>query len=151
MKRKFLLLLLCVWGCGAFATSIRVDRLSQADYSTSVETIGKMLIFNEALHFYDRQGQELYAAPLSDVGAVTFGDATTAVYDLDTDKYSVFPNPAMNVLKINGLDAQTTLRLYNLDGQVVIETNGTEIDVENVPAGQYLLQFNHQIFKIIKQ
>ena len=65
--------------------------------------------------------------------------------------YSVYPNPSSTAVMINGLSSETTLRLYNLDGQLIKTVSGTSINVEDVPSGNYLLQCENQIIKIIKQ
>ena len=155
MKRKLLLCFLCVAWMGLSATTLRVEQLNETDFGIAVQTIGKIVINGTTLEFYDRQGAILYSSSMEEVSAITFTDVSTdlaqSIHDANQTQYSVYPNPAHALLTVDGLKEPTTLRLYSLEGQVVKVETGTQMHVESVPNGQYFLQFNNQIVKIIKQ
>ena len=73
------------------------------------------------------------------------------VQDGKTPYYTAYPNPTNTMVIINGLAGETTLRLYSLEGQLIKKSVGTTMNMEDVPNGDYLLQCESQIIKIIKQ
>lgn len=58
------------------------------------------------------------------------------------DQISVYPNPAKDVLYINGITESTTLELYDIKGSLLIkETTETSVNLNlNQPAGLYFLR-----------
>ncbi len=152
--RKILLILLCFACMSASAVTLHVEQLNSADFELAVYKIGKIVIQGETLVFYDRQGQVLEEVPIESVGTLTFTDAQggqEGLYNVNDPRYVVYPNPTNSLLVVKGLAEPTTLRLYSLDGNIVKTENGTEMHMDNVPTGQYFLQFNTNIVKIIKQ
>ncbi|MFY0687226.1 MAG: discoidin domain-containing protein [Cyclobacteriaceae bacterium] len=67
----------------------------------------------------------------------------------------VYPNPVKNILTIEGPNIDQ-LRLYDLQGQLLIETNNSnQMDLERINPGFYLLKLKYQnrfhAIKIIKE
>lgn len=55
---------------------------------------------------------------------------------------SVFPNPADEVIEINGIRDRAIIRLMSLDGTIVLEqlvNSGYEVDISMIPQGIYLI------------
>lgn len=50
---------------------------------------------------------------------------------------SIYPNPTTNQLQING--DYTTATLYNLTGQLLLNTSSKQINLANFPQGMYIL------------
>jgi len=76
----------------------------------------------------------------------TINGIATGVEDLALE-YKVYPNPAKNWLKIeNSGFEELTIRMYNLDGQLVLSENLTSIhtnlDISDLNNGMYLLSLN---------
>lgn len=69
----------------------------------------------------------------------------------DEAAFTVYPNPTSSMLIVNGANDQSVLRLYTLEGNLVKKSVGSSINIEEVPNGNYLLQCENHIFKIIKQ
>lgn len=152
MKKRIILFLLVCWAAGLQAMTLRVEQIQASDFVVTIQTIGKLVINGTTLEFYDRQGTLLHSADMSTIGALTFDDTPTAVDNMFTsEKYAVYPNPTTATLTVNGLDASATLRLYSTSGQLIRSVVGNTMNVEDVPAGTYLLQCENQIVKIIKQ
>ncbi|MBO4666148.1 MAG: T9SS type A sorting domain-containing protein [Paludibacteraceae bacterium] len=161
MKKLLTLLMIASFAVMSFATTLHVEQLQGEDFALAVKQIGKLVIKGSKIEFYDRQGNLLHTSDIEDVPVMTFdqnaeeqefegGEAVENVFG-GTLNYTVYPNPSSTAVMINGLSAETTLRLYNLDGQLIKTVIGTSINVEDVPAGNYLLQCENQIIKIIKQ
>lgn len=63
----------------------------------------------------------------------------------------VFPNPVSHTLRIQGVDENTSLEVYNLTGKSVIKDKGIELDVTSLNQGTYILRINNQYVKFIKK
>lgn len=69
---------------------------------------------------------------------------------------AVYPNPAQNVLFVEGLNSNDIVRIYDLNGKLIdmSESNNEGIvmlSVSDLPEGVYLLQIGVEIVKFIKQ
>ena len=149
--RKILLTLLCFVCLCASAVTLRVELLNASDFELAVHKIGKMVFQNEMAIFYDHEGTVLADMPLGSMKVMTFTDEEEGVSQVNEPRYVVYPNPTNSMVRIKGLSEPTTLRLYSLEGSLVKSEHGTEMHMDGVPAGQYFLQFNTNIVKIIKQ
>ena len=152
MKKTLLFLLFTCLTCSVHALTLRVEQIQASDFSVMVKTIGKIVINGTTLEFYDRQGALLHSADMTTIGALTFEESTVPIDNVFvSDKYVVYPNPTSTSLIVKGLNETAILRLYSMDGQLITTAVGPTMNVEQVPAGNYLLQCENQIVKIIKQ
>lgn len=62
-----------------------------------------------------------------------------AVSDINKANLQVYPNPSSDFIKIKGVDNIQKIRLYDVSGKMVLETQSTEADIRKLPAGQYIL------------
>jgi len=149
MKKLISLLACCMLGCMLYATSIRVEPLVGADKEMAISSIGRILFEGDNLIFVDKQQHVLYAIAIADVGAMVFTDGQMALPE--TPAYAIYPNPAHSFLVIEGIDEHTPVRLFDLQGNVVLSGMGSPLDISSLAVGNYLLQVNLQIVKIIKE
>lgn len=88
--------------------------------------------------------------------------AITGVLSAETnslDGFSMFPNPATNVLNVTAASTISSVKVYNLLGQVVVNKGvnalSDAIDVSNLKTGAYLVQVTAEgqtgTYKFIKQ
>ena len=87
-------------------------------------------------------------------GSTVIRDNTLAVSDISKKELNVYPNPAKSFIKIAGLEKTTDYEIFSIDGKLI--KNGTidrdsEISISNFAKGNYILKFNDQSFKIIKE
>lgn len=80
----------------------------------------------------------------------------TNVNEVSTSNLKAYPNPAKNVLNVDGISKVDNLRLYNLTGSELsvsygLVNNGLQISTGNLPQGIYLLQVNNQTIKFQKR
>ncbi len=80
---------------------------------------------------------------------------TAGVEELNQVAVTVFPNPSTSSISIKSDSPIKTIRVLNLSGQVVMEQNSGELDIQRLDAGTYILQgttstgtFTKQISKI---
>ncbi|KFC21571.1 T9SS-dependent choice-of-anchor J family protein [Chryseobacterium sp. FH1] len=64
---------------------------------------------------------------------------TLAVWDFNKANLQVYPNPSSDFIKIKGVDNIQKIRLYDVSGKIVLETQSAEADIRRLPAGQYIL------------
>jgi hypothetical protein len=94
--------------------------------------------------FYYSGGGWLECSP-SKSAQLTFylNDSNTAVADVQSSGWSIYPNPASDLLYINGLNNESaTVTIFDVSGKIVINqslTNNT-IDVSSLPKGIYILR-----------
>jgi len=71
-------------------------------------------------------------------------EITTGVVITTTDALQIFPNPATNNITVSGLQNNETIRLYNLNGQLLLTRKATgekeTIAVGHLPAGVYFVK-----------
>ena len=79
--------------------------------------------------------------------------------DLDNekakDKILIYPNPAKNIIKINGLSIISAITIYNLNGKLMvketIESSEETIDVSMLENGSYILKIESEKELITKK
>lgn len=95
---------------------------------------------------------------LEDVAQITFGKymiSSEPVLNGEKTQVSLYPNPVVRQLTLQGLKTDTKVRIVSSAGDVVRETvaEGTTmtLDVSSLPSGIYLLQTESSTLKFIKQ
>ncbi len=64
---------------------------------------------------------------------------TLAVSDFKKNNIQVYPNPSSDFINIKNVDNIQKIRLYDVSGKMVLETQFNEIDIRKLPVGQYIL------------
>lgn len=87
-------------------------------------------------------------------GSTVVRDNNLAVNDVNKDKLNIYPNPAKSFIKIAGLEKSADYEIFSIDGKLI--KNGTtnpssEINISTLVQGTYILKFNGQSVKIIKE
>ncbi|MBO7454861.1 MAG: thiol protease/hemagglutinin PrtT [Paludibacteraceae bacterium] len=78
--------------------------------------------------------RKLYATPLN--GEVTNDDALS----LRKETFTLSPNPVNAILHIQTTEELAQVKIYNLNGQCVLQADQTDIDVSALPQGMYILR-----------
>ncbi len=82
-------------------------------------------------------------------------DVNLAVSDFNASEIHVYPNPASDMIRVKGVEDFKKIRLYDMNGKMVLESQTPEADVRKLPSGQYILNIHttSQILskKIIKK
>ena len=81
-------------------------------------------------------GRGVWQSPLNTLSS---GVNTNEVEKLD---YAIFPNPAKHQITITSNNENTSISIFNLTGQKVIETTSKTISVADLAKGYYLLKIN---------
>lgn len=62
-----------------------------------------------------------------------------AVSDLNKNNLQVYPNPTSDFVKINGVENIQKIRIFDMNGKMVLENQASEADIRKLPVGQYIL------------
>lgn len=86
-------------------------------------------------------------------GSTVTKDNNLAVNDINQKNIIVYPNPAKSFIKISGLQKSTDYEIFSIDGKLIkngIANPDSEINISTLVKGTYVLKFNNQSVKIIK-
>ena len=150
---KHVFILICVICCSlqTMATNLVLVQSSGAEVLQDIATIGKLVFVEDSIRLLDKSGDILATEPIANVKKICFAPPTnTDVNDTLVNTILVYPNPAQDVLMIQGAESQT-LRVYNLQGSLLLTQWGNQISVGNLPDGTYLLQIGTQVVRFIKR
>ena len=70
-----------------------------------------------------------------------------SVKEITDTQFIVYPNPTSDMLYIG---TESTIKIYNLQGVLLNESFGSQISLEKLPKGVYLLEINNVWTRIIK-
>ena len=163
MKNKFILIcaLLCSSQAWAVIPSLVVKPLSGKECITALGSIGKVVYSGDSLYVYDAAKNVVFSDLLSNVQHIRFSDeqpsTPTQVENTQTNnglQVKVYPNPTQDVLMVENAQGDV-LRLYSMDGRLVVtqtvESGSAQVDMAELPTGNYLLLSGNQSFQVIKQ
>ena len=157
MKRFFLIAAL-FWSVSVCAEShLVIEPLAGAELRYAVQCIGKMQFEGNTTCLYDKHGALLGCKPIHETRKIVFSDAEvqTGMDNSSATVIQVYPNPTHAQLIIQGLDDKQVVRIYSLQGQMLICATAIGctaiVDVNGLQAGNYILQAGAEIVKFIKQ
>jgi myo-inositol-hexaphosphate 3-phosphohydrolase len=99
----------------------------------------------------DKEGNVLATEALANIRRITFSTSgpVTDVENVDSQSILVYPNPTQDALMVQGIEAQA-LRVYDLQGRLLVQEEGTQVNVNHLAEGTYLLQIGTQVVRFIK-
>lgn len=153
-KRLFLFVpLLCC--LPAVADQLIVQhRYSGADRKEDIATIGKWVFVEDRVQLIDHQGNLLGEESMEDIIKITFSNTPwfpTSTEEAPPNTVVVYPDPTHEILCVQGVPDDATLRVYSTAGQLVATAQGTQIAVGHLPCGTYLLQIGTQVMRFVKE
>lgn len=86
-------------------------------------------------------------------GSTVTKDNNLAVNDINQKNIIVYPNPAKSFIKISGLQKSTDYEIFSIDGKLIkngIANPDSEINISAFVKGTYILKFNNQSVKLMK-
>jgi len=108
------------------------------------------LVSNTVVKFAFLLAQTADVVYLDDVSFVE--DDGTAVKNAKQTAFTIYPNPAKNILYVN-TKAGKEIRIYNVAGSMVLSkiatSNTDKIDISRLPAGVYLIKVDTRTQKIM--
>ena len=149
--KKFFLFLAFVCSMQMMALNLVVEHRSGADLLKDIALIGKWVYEGDNLQLLDKEGNVLATEALANIRRITFSTSgpVTNVENVDSQSILVYPNPTQDALMIQGIEAQE-LRVYDLQGRLLVQEEGTQVNVNHLAEGTYLLQIGTQVVRFIK-
>ena len=134
------------------ATSLVLLQTDGSQQLQDIAKIGKWVFTEENLQLIDKDGNVLAIEAIAEVKKITFSisNSETTTENVAINSIVVYPNPTQDILHIAGITPQT-LRVFDLQGRLLIIDNSTQVNVSNLNTGTYLLQVGTQIIRFIKQ
>jgi arabinan endo-1,5-alpha-L-arabinosidase len=84
---------------------------------------------------------QAYTLALKTIDQVYAGMAPTGIVLPAANRFSVYPNPASDKVHVTGIRSdKPLLQLYAIDGILLKETTGTEMDINGFTPGTYILR-----------
>ena len=75
-------------------------------------------------------------------------DIVTNIPNNINNNLNVYPNPTTGIVYI---ETESLVKIYNVQGILLKETFGKEVDLSTYSQGFYFLQIENKIFKILKK
>ena len=139
-------------------TSLFIDYLSDEDAEIVLNVIGRVEIKDEVFRLISVDGTELASCNLYEVKKISFVQSSTEsnIVDNNSNSITIFPNPTRDVLFVNGLNSNDVVRLFDLQGKLILTSTASvdgksKMSVSQLPNGVYLLQVGVEIMKFVKQ
>ena len=132
------------------STQLTITPYSGSDMQQDIALIGKWIFSDNNLQLIDKAGQVIASESIDNIRKITFGEATSSTEQIPTASIVIYPNPTHDMLLIRGIEAQP-LRVYDLQGKILLHEHGTQIQVNSLATGTYLLQIGTQVVRFIKQ
>ena len=151
MKHIFILICVILCSLQTMATNLVLEPRSGKEVSKDIAKIGKLVFVEGNIQLLDKYGNILATESIANVKKICFAPPTnTDVNDTLVNTILVYPNPTQDVLMIQGAESQM-LRVYNLQGSLLLTQWGNQISVSHLPDGTYLLQIGTQVVRFIKK
>ena len=157
----FLLGFLCLMMSAKAVPSLVVKPLSGRECITALGSVGKVVYSGDSMYVYDKVKILVFSDLIAKVQHVRFSDeqpgTPTNVENMQGEsalQVKVYPNPTQDVLMVENAQGDV-LRLYTMNGQLVtvqlVENGSAQVNMTELPAGNYLLLSGNQSFQVIKQ
>lgn len=84
---------------------------------------------------------------------VVEGDVATSSESISKNSFNFYPNPAYNVIQLDGVTPNTLVTIFDVSGKVVSESNlsNNTVDVSNLLNGVYFIKVGEETKKFIKK
>jgi hypothetical protein len=151
MKKIFFLTMMALCCMQVMAMQLVIEPQSGTDMQLDIARIGKWVFVHNELQLHDKAGNLLASEQINNIRKITFSDLTSDAENVPSENaIIVYPNPTQDVLIIQGVQAQV-LRVYDMQGKLVITERGTQVHVSDLSNGIYLLQIGTQVVRFIKK
>jgi len=153
MKKLFLTALMALgFLCTTFAqevtfTIVKTDGTS-ADYVMNSDS----KIYYSDTQIFIKSNGETVSYNLSELRKAYFS-VNDDVDEVENQQFTIYPNPAKDVLKINNLSDNQCVTIHSIDGKMVkrIEiSTEAEINISDLRPGLYIIGVGNEFSKFIK-
>ena len=151
MKKLSSISVLLLCAIHLMATQLIVTPYTGNEMQQDISLIGKWVFVGDELQLLDKSGNLLASELVTSIRKITFtAQIHDAVENVLPNQLLVYPNPTQDVLLVSGIEPQP-LRVYDVQGKLVHQEQGTEVHVSHLSNGVYILQIGTQVVRFIKQ
>ena len=151
MKKLSSISVLLLCAIHLMATQLIVTPYAGNEMQQDISLIGKWVFVGDELQLLDKSGNLLASELVTSIRKITFtAQIHDAVENVLPNQLLVYPNPTQDVLLVSGIEPQP-LRVYDVQGKLVHQEQGTEVHVSHLSNGVYILQIGTQVMRFIKQ
>lgn len=148
--KKIMLFLAISCSLQLMAVNLSIQKTDNTQRLQDITKIGKLIFVENDLQLLDKAGKLLASEPITSIRKIIFVESQAAALEsVDTEMLLVYPNPTQTTLFIKGIDAQV-IRVYDLNGRLLLSEYGTQVNVSELSLGTYLLQIGTQVVRFIK-
>jgi len=122
---------------------------NQGTYSYTVTGLTEGVTYYYSLSIIGDEAEVL--RELTGEFATTTGGQSSVITDNADMQISAYLNPVTNILYIRGVTDDCTIAIYDFSGRQIIETNSTDLDMNTLPQGTYVLKAGTYTRKLIKK
>lgn len=148
--KKIMLFLAISCSLQLMAVNLSIQKTDNTQRLQDITKIGKLIFVENDLQLLDKAGKLLASEPITSIRKIIFVESQAAALEsVNTEMLLVYPNPTQATLFIKGIDAQV-IRVYDLNGRLLLSEYGTQVNVSELSLGTYLLQIGTQVVRFIK-
>ncbi len=149
----------------ANADNLVIQKLDLSEYKQTLDVIGRLefdLHLTESadesenpnttvpdLLLISKDNQLLFSIPVDNIQKITLDEIETKLeQSLNSNNFNViFDN---GTIKVEGVESVETIRVFDMNGKLMLSQGGNSISVETLPKGVYILQCGINIVKFTK-
>ena len=156
IMRRIVLVFMMVCSLPLWAMQLHLIPTSGEQQSIDLALVGKWIFQGEQLQLISPEGVLLASEETGNIKKIVFDAESGKATDLTGSQSAesqilVYPNPTNDILYVQGVGKGTSLRVFSMQGELLISAQGNECSVEELPVGTYLLQIGVQVVRFIKQ
>lgn len=81
-----------------------------------------------------------------------FGDMPNSIKKANNNMaVNVYPNPSKSIINVESAEPITRIEIYNMNGQLLLSSNETSINIESLRSGIYILTAKNELGTITKK
>jgi hypothetical protein len=123
-----------------------VETYASAILSCSIDELASGKTYYYSLTSYDSNSQAL------SVSSGNFTTLITGINEVDAVIPKVYPSPTTGMVYIEATNKKApSIKVYNLQGRLLLQTQGNEVDLSDYANGMYILQIDGQTIKVEKK
>ena len=154
MKKLLITALILI---GLASSAIAQDEMIFNIMKTDGSTTSILMNKDARIYYSDTQllffdGNETVSVNLSEIRKAYF-TAPQDVNEIENQQFSIYPNPAKDVLRICGIAENQEITIYSINGAVMmklIASEGDEINIGDLRTGLYIIGVGNNFSKFIK-
>ena len=154
MKKLLITALILI---GLASSAIAQDEMIFNIMKTDGSTTSILMNKDARIYYSDTQllffdGNETVSVNLSEIRKAYF-TAPQDVNEIENQQFSIYPNPAKDVLRINNISDNQEVRIYSINGAIIkksVVSENAEINISDLNAGIYIIGVGNEFSKFIK-